>query len=921
MANSLFQYWLESTIGLLLFWGLYRVFRTRLSLIFRKSFLILTPALAIVIPLLDWNLPDQSSNFADSSLFDSWLERWEHVFRGTVQITGVSLLSLVYFFVTAVLLFRLIDRLAASWQQLDYWHALEVLMLEGGLALLWFQPMLFLFRREVGKVEGEGIAAKSSIWAELGLALPALGATFLLSWLFAADQICHAPMWNQVESKTNEWQARLEAPLFQLGAPMPAQTLMGWGGYWTTFTPLPLDSLALTPVRLLSPFEYYTISGQLWTWRKDGWDMTPHSVSALAVFPFQTDPVHLNSFIEIQHFLDTQRFATEMTLFLKIEDEGQQPWLGVIGVSEKGRVYGFDDVLQNWGPSMPLLHWRKGNNGRTLAELVPHSPYRVVWGDLNLPLDLRANPNVYGGNSAVDLEEMQSYLDHPIRFYYGDSLLAPESVSVREMDEYSRPNNNFSGVRTVRRDSVDTYLETGQIELRPATTWTIIASLPGEVSVNAISIYIRDTDAPYDPPVSAQKIPRVDSLFSFQLVTRNGLPSKLRIDTTLARNQRIIDMYRFNDSYQIIHLPGFETFDRLVQMPDNRMSLVREEGLPVDSIFMGDQLPELSYETLGTLYLEWGNLFAAPNSKVYSLEECMSQLPEIPSLHTPGKTLEIRSFVMYVFREDKPLHALWYSPDQIAQWQVDSLATWIRPKTSLFLDQIVVADANGELFAVPLSFALHIGKSERDIRWKVTIEQVPAWEVGEPERVEDAQSLKFQNYQLSDLIARLALHPKNRMEFRGLKDDPVVNVQLSADGPLPARAQEFLLNELQKRYRFEFSYERLDRPNWRLHLKDPDLLNRAIFEGETPPEENIRVFQWDGTHVLTGVTLNELGYHLEERFDEIIEWFPNAFLDDRFSFSLNCSSLGALQLQLETEYGIVFQRMDTLWQGMVVRFY
>jgi hypothetical protein len=24
---------------------------------------------------------------------------------------------------------------------------------------------------------------------------------------------------------------------------------------------------------------------------------------------------------------------------------------------------------------------------------------------------------------------------------------------------------------------------------------------------------------------------------------------------------------------------------------------------------------------------------------------------------------------------------------------------------------------------------------------------------------------------------------------------------------------------------------------------------------------------------------------------------------------------------MEAEYGIVFQRMDTLWQGMVVRFY
>lgn len=72
--------------------------------------------------------------------------------------------------------------------------------------------------------------------------------------------------------------------------------------------------------------------------------------------------------------------------------------------------------------------------------------------------------------------------------------------------------------------------------------------------------------------------------------------------------------------------------------------------------------------------------------------------------------------------------------------------------------------------------------------------------------------------------------------------------------------------------------------------------------------------------MLTGVTLSELAIHLEGRFDEIVEWFPNAFMNDRFSFSLDCSSLNSVQFQLETEYGIVFQRMDMLWQGMVVRF-
>ena len=930
MANSLFQYWIESAIGLALFWCLYRLAGKHPPLIWRKAYLLLTPVLAMIIPLLDWELPVVNARTVSSSLWDQWLHRLDMISGGSIQVSGLGILSLAYFVVTMVLLFQMVDRLAEPVRngQRRIWDTAEFLFIEGGWALFWFQPLLFLFRSELAAIRADlQVNARPEERARpygrvLGLTLPTLGLAAVLAWLFSANQICHSPKWSQVESAANRFQARLEAPIFKFGAPLQEQTLMGWGGYWTSFTPLSVDSLSRIPVRLLSPFEYFTVSNQAWSWRQDGWSMAPARVQALAAFPFQSDPVRLNSLTEIQRFLAGQRYVTEMTLILKVEDKSQRQWLGVIGISEKERLYGYADLLQNWGSSMPFLHWKKGNNGRTFAELTPHSPYTLVWGDLNLPLDLRANPNVYDAYAAFDLEEFQQFIDQPLRFYFGDSLLMPESIEIREMDEYSRPNNFFAARKKIRLDGAETYLdEQDPIRPRPATTWTITASLPGEVEVNAINLYIRDTDAPYDPPLHAPRLPRIDSLYSFQLVTRDSPPSILRIDTTLARNQKILDMYRSNDAYRIAHISGFETFDRLVQLPEENMALLREEGLPVDSIFWGDRLPELPYSVLDTLYMEWGDLFAAPNSRVYSLEEFESEIEKAPRLQVPGQTLEIHSFVLYIFREDKPIHAEWYPQERLAIWNAGSLSPWIRPRTSLFIDQLVVSDAKGDLFSAPISFAFHIGKSERDIRWKVAIEKVPAWEVGETERIEDGQTLAFRNYRLSDLIPLLALHPKNRMEFRGLKEDPVLQVQLTADGSLPARAQEFILNELQKRFRFEFSYERLARPNWQLHLKDADLLARAKYDQEEPPEEQIRVFQWDGTHVLTGVTLDELADHLEERFDEIIMWFPNAFQSDRFRFSLNCTSMAALQYQLEKEYGIVFQRMDVLWSGMVVRFY
>ncbi|MDV7393095.1 hypothetical protein RZS08_17110, partial [Arthrospira platensis SPKY1] len=160
---------------------------------------------------------------------------------------------------------------------------------------------------------------------------------------------------------------------------------------------------------------------------------------------------------------------------------------------------------------------------------------------------------------------------------------------------------------------------------------------------------------------------------------------------------------------------------------------------------------ELPYGDLQNAYMEWGGSFAAPNSRVYALEDFLTQSRLKPQIRIPGRHVDIQSFVMYVFREDKPLHAEWFSPGRLAGWDADSLAYWIRPKTSLFMDQLVVADTSGRLLSVPQAFAFHIGKSERDIRWKVVLEEVSEWESGEKERLEEEQALRFRNYRLSEL--------------------------------------------------------------------------------------------------------------------------------------------------------------------------
>lgn len=917
MIATIFQYWLETAFGLLLLWALYLALWKRAGCLHRKAYVLLAPAAALTIPLMYWNLNGEQLPAAHSALPLHWPAIEALWPGGFAQITGLHFLSLLYFVVAAVLLFRVSDRLPGR----GFRPQAMRLFSEGGWALFWFQPFLLLYLRELRKLERlpQRETQPGAIFYAASL-IPTLGVLALLFWLFAADQVCRAPQWHRLESKTNQWQMALERPVLQIGTPRKSQTLLGWGGYWTALQPLSVDTLFRFPVRMLSPFEFYSIFNHSWTWRQDGWNLKPQRVEAIAVFPLQ-EPVPLASVGEIRQFLSAHRFATELTLFVKMEDENSLRWIGVVGVSEKERVYGMEDLLQAWGRDMPLLRWQSGKNGRQWAELHPHSPYALVWGDLRLPLDLQANPDIYGASAEFDLEQVRALLSHPVRFYQADSLLVPESFTYSLL---ATPASDlfYAGRRRLRVVAENAYLDVLPEELRPASTLVLVGRFSNGLQVNAVSIYIRDEDAPYDPSYRAPGFPRPDSLYSFQLIARDQPPSILKIDTSLAQNEKIHAMYRYLDAYRVAHVPGFQTHSRLLQTPAEQMALLRSEGLPLDSIFLGDRLPELSFSSSDSVFLEWGNMFAAPNSRVYLLEEFFAQMRAQPRLRMADQSYRLHAFTLYFMHGKTPHHAVWFDAASVAAWDAGQLSGWIHSRTTLLLDHLTVEDEAGKIYAIPQSFAFHIGKSERDIRWRVRIERVAAGEEGEPERLESENELHFRNYPLTDLIALLAPHPKNRMEFKGLEDDPLLNVRLSADGPLPVRASEFMLNELQKQFRFDFSYERLSRPNWRLHIRDAALLEQARYIGDPlPPGERVRVFDWEGTHALRGVGLNDMAAHLEERFEVVIEWFPNAFLNDSYLFTLDCSSLAAAQRQLETEYGIVFQRMDTLLQGLAVRFY
>jgi hypothetical protein len=243
----------------------------------------------------------------------------------------------------------------------------------------------------------------------------------------------------------------------------------------------------------------------------------------------------------------------------------------------------------------------------------------------------------------------------------------------------------------------------------------------------------------------------------------------------------------------------------------------------------------------------------------------------------------------------------------------------IGPETSVVLDGIILESREGASLLFPSGFVFQVGKATQNHQRRVKIEESD--QEGPPLMETTEDLVRFQHYPLTDLIAELTYTRVNRIEFKGLKADPVLSVELSASEYTPERAYEILLNTLQKKYRFSTHWKRINRDHWKMQIANTTKLEAALHDGENPVVEKIQVFDPDGFHLLTGVTLEELNAFLETRYGVIFDMFPNAYTEETFIFGLDFSSFEQIRKQLLDEYGLQIADANWLYDGLEVRFY
>ncbi|MEO1714422.1 MAG: hypothetical protein AAFU60_13905, partial [Bacteroidota bacterium] len=93
-----------------------------------------------------------------------------------------------------------------------------------------------------------------------------------------------------------------------------------------------------------------------------------------------------------------------------------------------------------------------------------------------------------------------------------------------------------------------------------------------------------------------------------------------------------------------------------------------------------------------------------------------------------------------------------------------------------------------------------------------------------------------------------------------------------------------------------------------------------LLDPTTEVEEQVRVFDPKGYHLLTGFDLKELALYIEDQYGELVETWPHSYGKQPFVFGLDFGDFSELQRQLENEFGLRLFESDRLFNGMRVRF-
>ncbi|MEM1219668.1 MAG: hypothetical protein AAGH79_12175, partial [Bacteroidota bacterium] len=449
--------------------------------------------------------------------------------------------------------------------------------------------------------------------------------------------------------------------------------------------------------------------------------------------------------------------------------------------------------------------------------------------------------------------------------------------------------------------------------------WLVLQGKVGDLFLNTVNIQISDPRSLFEPNIVFGPFAEEMPLYSFQVI--NGLTSKsiVRMDTTLEVNAKVFDLYRDSERYELIHIPDFQTYFRLLSYDSEGFYVQAAKKYPEQEWFYGLEYPSLHTGKDHLLKLTWGNMIAAPSSDIYSLEEFAEASSAPLEIWVEDEKLPIKKCVVVNSPKSGDADFALLEGDIQGQLQTLLQKQNVLPETSILIIGIQT-EKDGQTLQLPTGFVIQVGQEKTAFAHELSIEEVAGMESLLKEEDPDLGIYRYEQIPLIELIAILTEHRTNRMELINVPKDIFLNVSFVGEGYSRVRAHEHLLNALKKKYRFRLEHQRLTKLHWKLQVVNPDRLEPNQMDPDAEAEKEARVFDPRGYHLLTGYSLKELALYIEDQYGELIETWPHSYGKQSFVFGLDFGDFSELQRQLENEFGLRLFESDRLFNGMRVRF-
>jgi len=413
--------------------------------------------------------------------------------------------------------------------------------------------------------------------------------------------------------------------------------------------------------------------------------------------------------------------------------------------------------------------------------------YELFWGDEEIPLKHYDGKDNGTLGYEMTLASFLNKLRQPLKFKKHNQAFVPKDISISIYGKYSHV---MWAINPDKKGDLDYFedivfeskkpLEEGQtIEYKEPTEKTlkyklkgkkenyfsekevaeILDLIDGKITVTirardkfllATSITAKEPSEAYRPPHKIKNDKK--EVFNFQLITPLKGKTILKIDTI--KSAKIASYYKDADKYKIIHIPNFQTVERVLDEKENAEG--NTKPIIYNSVTQTDLLPNYIVGNPEKLRLQWGDLLAEPESENLTLKNFHANASAAPKLFYQKEQLDYAKIRISAIG-NKTVYTRSFDKADFGTNKMETFFKRIDTQTSIYLDKIEILD-NGVTKHLQHRFLFKIGNKvlNKTSKSKTAKSSVPTtfFETKQAEKKDsnDIESMYFYPFSYSNQI-------------------------------------------------------------------------------------------------------------------------------------------------------------------------